>query len=189
MERFECNRDWSFYESNESLSFVYEKPVPKQIHLPHDFIITKPRSADAAGGALNGYLGEGQGVYKKELAFPESLKNKTVILDLDGAYMNTEVILNGELLGMHPYGYTPYQVDLTPALNFDGSKNELKIITQSRQPSSRWYTGGGLYRGAALWIGGSIYLKPWDTFISVTEEGDGKTVIHFDVTVTSRETE
>ncbi|MCQ5386780.1 DUF4982 domain-containing protein [Hungatella hathewayi] len=189
MERFECNRDWSFYESNESLSFVYEKPVPKQIHLPHDFIITKPRSADAAGGALNGYFGEGQGVYKKELAFPESLKNKTVILDLDGAYMNTEVILNGELLGMHPYGYTPYQVDLTPALNFDGSKNELKIITQSRQPSSRWYTGGGLYRGAALWIGGSIYLKPWDTFISVTEEGDGKTVIHFDVTVTSRETE
>lgn len=187
MRKTGCNKDWIFYESNESLSFVYEKSRPRQIDLPHDFIITKPRSSDAAGGALNGYFGDGQGVYKKELIFSDSQENKTVILDIDGAYMNTEVILNGELLGMHPYGYTPYQVDLTPVLHFDGKSNELKIITQSRQPSSRWYTGGGLYRSVALWTGGSIYLKPGDAFVFASHVNKEKADINFEVAVTSKE--
>lgn len=189
MRKLDLNKNWDFYESDEGMSFVFERPDSVKVDLPHDYIVTKPRSADAAGGGANGYFGEGQGVYRKVLDVPGDWKDKTIIMDIDGAYMNAEVALNGELLGMHPYGYTPYQVDLTPAMRFDGRKNEIKIITQSRQPSTRWYSGGGLYRSVALWLGGSIYLKPWDVFVTTPVAEDDRAVVNFNVTVTSREPE
>ena len=187
MRKISLNKNWSFYEADESLSFSFGKPASKTVNLPHDFIINKPRSKDAAGGPANGYFGAGQGVYTKELDVPADWEGQTVLLDIDGAYMNTEVALNGTLLGLHPYGYTPYQVELSPALRFDGHKNTLKIVTQSRQPSTRWYSGGGLYREVNLWVAGSVYLNPWDVFVSTPAADSARAAVHFEVTVTSRE--
>ena len=189
MKRFDLNKNWNFYESNEGMSFVFHKPEAKVINLPHDFIITKPRSANADGGPANGYFGQGEGVYKKNLDIPTEWEGRTVILDIDGAYMNTEVAMNGELLGLHPYGYTPYLVDLSPALRFKGKKNELKIITQSRQPSTRWYSGGGIYRSVALWVGNPVHIKPWDVFVTTPEVDDEKAAVNLNITVSSKELE
>ena len=151
MQRVDFSRNWSFYESDEGQSFVFDHPAGHPVDLPHDFIIGKPRRADAPGAAGNGYFGEGQGVYKKILEVPPQWEGKTILLDIDGAYMNAEVSVNQELLLIHPNGYIPFQVDITPALWKDKRKNLIKIITQSRQPSSRWYSGGGLYRDVCLW--------------------------------------
>ncbi|HIS25410.1 MAG TPA: DUF4982 domain-containing protein [Candidatus Pullilachnospira intestinigallinarum] len=166
MQRVDFSRNWSFYESDEGQSFVFDHPAGHPVDLPHDFIIGKPRRADAPGAAGNGYFGEGQGVYKKILEVPPQWEGKTILLDIDGAYMNAEVSVNQELLLIHPNGYIPFQVDITPALWKDKRKNLIKIITQSRQPSSRWYSGGGLYRDVCLWVGGPVYVKPWDFFIT-----------------------
>lgn len=187
MKKIDLNKSWSFYESNESMSFAFFKPKSEIVNLPHDFIINKPRSADAEGGPGNGYFGQGQGVYKKILEVPAEWEGKTVLLDIDGAYMNTEVALNSELLALHPYGYTPYQVELSQALRFDGRKNELKIITQSRQPSSRWYSGGGIYRSVCLWVGNSVHIKPWDVFVTTPEVSESSAVVNFNVTVSNKE--
>ena len=136
MQYMELNKSWDFYEADESMSFIFSKPESEVVNLPHDYIITKPRTANAAGGPANGYFGQGEGVYRKTLDVPEDWKDKTVILDIDGAYMNTEVGLNNEVLGIHPYGYTPYQVDLTKALRFDGKKMCSKSLPRavSRRP-------------------------------------------------------
>lgn len=170
MKKIDINKQWEFYESNESTGFmIWERPEPVMVDLPHDYIITKPRDAKAAGGAANAYFSEGEGVYRKNFFVDDEWKDKRILLDLDGAYMNTEIVLNGEVLGLHPYGYTPYQVDLTKYIKYDGQENCLKIITQSRQPSTRWYSGGGIYRGIALWVGGKICVKSWDIFIRTEE--------------------
>lgn len=189
MKRVACDKNWEFYESEESNSFVFGEMKGKLVDLPHDFIIGKPRTADAAGGPANGYFGNGQGIYKKNLDIPVEWEGKTVLMDVDGAYMNLEVILNGELLGMHPNGYVPYQVDLTPALRFDGRKNKVKLITQSRQPSTRWYSGGGLYRDVCLWVGGPVCVKPWDIFIStpVIEKNRAVVKVETDISGTGEE--
>ena len=189
MKRVACDKNWEFYESEESNSFVFGEMKGKLVDLPHDFIIEKPRTADAAGGPANGYFGNGQGIYKKNLDIPAEWEGKTVLMDVDGAYMNLEVILNGELLGMHPNGYVPYQVDLTPALRFDGRKNKVKLITQSRQPSTRWYSGGGLYRDVCLWVGGPVCVKPWDIFIStpVIEKNQAVVKVEADISGTGEE--
>ncbi|HHV12748.1 MAG TPA: glycoside hydrolase family 2 protein [Clostridiales bacterium] len=187
MKRLDLNYNWDFYESNEGMSFVFHKPESKVVNLPHDFIITKPRSPKEEGGPGNGYFGQGEGVYRKQLEVPPEWEGKTVILDIDGAYMNTEVALNGDLLGLHPYGYTPYLVDLSPALRFNGKKNELKIITQSRQPSSRWYSGGGIYRSVALWVGNPVHIRPWDIFVTTPVVNDGEATVNVNITVSSKE--
>lgn len=187
MERIACDKNWEFYESEESNSFVFGNVQGELIDLPHDFIVGKPRSAGAPGGPANGYFGNGQGIYKKNLDIPAEWEGKTVLLDVDGAYMNLEVLLNNELLGMHPNGYIPYQVDLTPALRFDGRKNKLKIITQSRQPSTRWYSGGGLYRDVCLWVGGSVHVKPWDIFVTTPQIENDSAVVKVEAEITGTE--
>lgn len=169
MKRIALDKNWYFYESDDSNLFAGVPANGKIIDLPHDFIISKPRKADAVGGSANAFFDQGQGIYHKMLDIPEEWKDSHVILDVDGAYMNLEVLLNGELLGMHPNGYIPYQVELTPALRFDGKRNRLKLITQSRQPSTRWYSGGGLYRDVCMWVGGRVYAGPWDIFVTTPE--------------------
>ena len=102
MKQISLNTDWEFYESDESMSFVFQRPEAVTVNLPHDFIITKPRSPQAAGGPGNGYFGQGEGVYRKELEAAKSWEGKTVLLDIDGAYMNSEISVNEELLALHP---------------------------------------------------------------------------------------
>ena len=72
--------------------------------LPDDFIINQPRTAEAVGGASTGYFPGGRAVYTKCFEAPAEWSDKTVVLDIDGAYMNAEVTMNGEALGVHPYG-------------------------------------------------------------------------------------
>ena len=184
MKRISLNRDWDFYESNESNSFVFGSPPGYKVNLPHDFIVGKTRSPHAPGGAANGYFGDGQGVYKKNLDISPGWQDKTILLDIDGAYMNTEIVLNQQVLAIHPNGYIPFQVDLTPALRFDGRANRLKIITQSRQPSTRWYSGGGLYRSVDLWVGGPVHIRPWDLFITTPFISKESAAVQVQLTVT-----
>ncbi len=50
MQRIGLDKNWDFYESDESMSFVFATPPSHKVDLPHDFIVGKPRSADAPGG-------------------------------------------------------------------------------------------------------------------------------------------
>lgn len=184
MQKYSLNKNWQFYENNHGNMFFHMQGIEmKTVNLPHDFIYTKPRKAEAYGGSPNGYFGDGQASYLKDLEIPEEWVGKRIILDIDGAYMNAEVLLNGELLGMHPYGYTPYLVDLTK--NVKAGVNKLKITTQSRQPSTRWYSGGGIYRGVALWVGEPIGVEPWDLFVTTPEVSAEKAVVNANITVSS----
>ena len=177
MKKYDISDCWNFYESEECNSYYFTCPDGEIVDLPHDFIIGKPRFKTAPGQNSNGYFGNGQGVYRKTLDIPYEWKDKTVLLEVDGAYMNTEITVNRELMALHPNGYTPFLVDITPALRFDGRKNRLKIITQSRQPSTRWYSGGGLYRSVSLWVGEQVHIKPWDAFVTTTQIAEDYAVI------------
>ena len=132
------------------------------VDLPNDYSITLPRSKDVPGAADNGFFPNGVGVYSKELMLSDISRH--YILDIDGAYMCTTVALNGCDLVMHPHGYTPLLVDLTENAVF-GGKNRLVITTDAKQPSTRWYSGAGIYRDVYLWDGGDIRIEPWDKFV------------------------
>lgn len=134
------------------------------VDLPDDFVYELPRSKDAVGGSRVGFMVDGFAYYTKNFSLPDSYKGKKILLNLDGAYMNTMIKFNDDNIAMHPYGYTPTTVDLTERIRFD-IPNQLVITTHGTQPSSRWYSGG-IYRSVDLWTGEPCYLDPRDLFIT-----------------------
>ncbi len=155
--------DWMFREGADRFFMFPGGDSGEAVDLPHDYIIQKARDPKATGGASTGFYPGGDGCYTKDFSLPDAWRAKRVLLCVDGAYMNSEVSLNGNLLSLHPYGYTAYMVDLTDKL---AERNTLKITTQCPQPNSRWYSGAGLYRQVGLLVGEKGGITPWQVFVT-----------------------
>ncbi|MBQ3222454.1 MAG: hypothetical protein IJC54_02995 [Clostridia bacterium] len=165
------SKDWKF--KTDATDYVH-------IDLPHDYAVALPRSADCNGSSSNGFFPNVMGRYVKYLHFGQK---KRYILHLDGAYMNAQVTFNENHLARHPYGYTPYLVDLTD--HIIGGTNKLVITTNPLPDTTRWYSGSGLYRDVFLWEGGDIRIEPWDMFISTISADEHSAQIRLKYTVTS----
>ena len=153
----------------------------KKIDLPNDYAITQSRSADARGGSGNGFFNGGIGTYLKYIKFEDA---DNYILDIDGAYMCAQINVNEHKVAMHPHGYTPFLVDITNKVN-KGKLNKIKIVTNDMQPSSRWYSGAGIYRDVFLWTGGKVRVQPWDVFIKTVSANEDTATIEVSYTITA----
>jgi len=166
------SKDWLFISSQHGKI---------NVDIPHDYSVTFPRNPDCPGGAANGFFDGGKGSYKKFINFGDS---EHVILNVDGAYMCSRVIINDNQIYTHPYGYTPYLVELTPKAR-KNVLNKLEITTFNVQPSTRWYSGAGVYRDVFIWTGGKIRIEPWDVFITTESASSEKAVVKAVIDVTS----
>jgi beta-galactosidase len=101
------------------------------------------------GGHDTGHTVGGVGWYRKRFRLPPLPADGRAEIVFDGVYMNAQVFLNGRLLAEHPYGYTPFVVDLTPHLSTDG-ENVLAVRVANLGRNSRWYSGSGIYRHVRL---------------------------------------
>lgn len=163
------SKNWKFSDSRKEYI---------DIDLPHDYAIGKKRSADGSGWEGNGYYPDSKAEYVKYLSFD---KPAHYILDIDGAYMCSQIFMNENYIASHPYGYTPFLVELTPYII--EKTNKISITTNPIPRSSRWYSGNGIYRDVFLWEGGDVRIEPWDMFISTLEanEKEAKIKLGFDI--------
>lgn len=166
------SKEWKFTEFDGTYS---------DIDLPHDYAIGKKRSDEVPGGACNGFYPDGKGKYIKYINFEDK---KHYILDIDGAYMCTQIFFNENHLAHHPYGYTPFLIDLTSYIISDTS-NKLAIITNPLPNTTRWYSGNGIYRDVFLWEGGDIRIEPWNMFVSTMSADEEKAKIKLKFTISS----
>jgi len=107
--------------------------------LPHDWSIFNSFNQRSPAGDGGGYLDGGIGWYRKTFTVPSDYSGKKVFIQFDGAYMNSQVWINGTYLGIRPYGYSSFEYDLTPYLNI-GGKNVIAVKINNNQPNSRWYS-------------------------------------------------
>ena len=121
-----------------------------------------PLSPAGAGG---GYLDGGIGWYRKTFTSPMLPNDGRVWIEFDGAYMDSQVWLNGKLLGRHPYGYTSFRYDMTAALK-PHEPNFLAVRLNVSQPCSRWYSGAGIFRHVRLQVLQPVHIAPWGTYIT-----------------------
>ena len=98
--------------------------------------------------------------------------------------MCAQVNVNEHKVAFHPHGYTPFLVDITDKLRHD-ALNKIKIVTNDMQPSTRWYSGAGIYRDVFLWTGGDVRIQPWDIFIKTVSADSQWAKIAVSYTVTS----
>lgn len=127
------------------------------VTLPHDAMLSEPRTALAEGG-LNVSWFEGRDyVYTKKWdVTPEQLARHNV-LEFEGVYRKAEVFVNGKKAAFRPYGYTNFYVELDGLLR--AGENTVEVIARNAdQPNSRWYSGAGIYRPVKLWSSPKTYI-------------------------------
>ena len=128
------------------------------VTLPHDAMITEPRTPESMGEGNIGWFSGGDYVYKKKFTIPDELKDRTLTLEFESVYRNAEVTVNGKTAETRPYGYTQFYIPLNDYL-IDG-ENEITVIAHNAdQPNSRWYSGTGIYRPVWLWEGPKEHIK------------------------------
>jgi len=137
----------------------------RTLNLPHDWSIEGEFKEDAITKGAGGYLPTGIGWYRKQLDIPVLGKDQQYLIEFDGVYMNSDVWINGNHLGKHPYGYTSFHYDLTPYIK--KGKNIIAVrVDNSAQPNSRWYSGSGIYRHVWLDVSGPVHIAHWGTYIT-----------------------
>lgn len=130
------NGGWSFWcgEPDLDVSEVGKHLTAFQkVDLPHDWLI-----ADAK----NLYR-DGCGFYRKIFSM-QPKENKRYSLIFEGVYMDTTIWVNEQQAGEWKYGYSTFEIDLTPFVK--AGENEILVSVNFRSPNSRWYSGAGIYR-------------------------------------------
>ncbi len=172
--------NWKFSLSNspDAAKADFKDDAWQTLNLPHDWSIAGPISQDAPTAGGGGYFPAGIGWYRKTFRAPQSWQGQQISIQFDGVYENSEVFLNGQSLGKRPYGYISFSYDLTPHLKFGDQDNVLAVrVDASLEPSSRYYSGCGIYRDVWLTVTGPLHVAQWGTFITLpTVSADSATV-------------
>ena len=132
--------------------------------------------AASPGQKSTGYSVGGEGWYRKDFVAPASACDDckpngngatcsefTVQVKFDGVYMNSDVWLNGKLLGSRPYGYVTFAYDLSAsgALLPAPATNSLAVRVRNGGRNSRWYSGSGIYRHVWLGTTRNVHVPMW----------------------------
>ena len=97
------NDGWSFVKVPSGSTYdIAVKAGFEPVDLPHDWLIWQENDLYEAADAW----------YRRIIELPEE-HDPVVLIRFDGIYMDCDVMLNGELICSHPYGYTAFDAVLT----------------------------------------------------------------------------
>jgi beta-galactosidase len=166
-QRAQLDADWRFHRgdvdnSNQVLSVGFDDSQWQRVNLPHDYVLDG--TYDRTNEQMHGYLPLEVGWYRKKLLIPESPGHRILRLDFDGAYRDSSVWLNGQFLGRHPSGYTPFSFDITK-LAWPGTENLVVVRVDPREFEGHWYEGGGIYRHVYLTTLAPLHVAQWGTYV------------------------
>ncbi len=165
--RINFNKDWKFFLGDvaEAKSPTFNDSKWRRLNLPHDWSIEGKFDEKNPSKPEGGGLPTGIGWYRKEFIAPVNFKDRSITIEFDGVYKNSEVWINGHFLGMRPFGYISFSYELSKYLKT--GKNILSVkVDNSAQPDSRWYSGSGIYRNVWLSSTAKLAVAQWGTAIT-----------------------
>lgn len=175
---------WKFSrEDNASNSQVdFDDSDWETVTVPHDWAIYGPfdqevdkqlvrivqnneKKATEKTGRTGALPFIGVGWYRTKVQLPEYAQGKQTLLTFDGAMSQAEVYVNGQKIGVRPYGYSYFYFDISDY--FDSEKDVvIAVRLKNKAFSSRWYPGAGLYRKVRLIVKDKVSFKHWGHFIT-----------------------
>lgn len=140
------NSEWLFFKQPLSDTTT---TLPAQndsrfcpVNLPHDWLIAN--SAD--------HYENSEGWYQKTISSDilpfDASSDDDWLLYFEGVYMDCTIFVNGMQAGEWKYGYSSFEVRLTPFLKT--GENTILVHVRYQSPNSRWYSGAGIYR--SVWL-------------------------------------
>jgi beta-galactosidase len=176
-------------EPGADVSYIkpdFDDSTWRTLRLPHDWGIEGPFKQEYPSdtGKLPWW---GVGWYRKHFHIPAEDQGQRIFLDIDGAMAYATVWLNGHFLGGWPYGYSSFQLELTPYIKY-GGENVLAIRLDNPKRSSRWYPGGGIYRNVWLTKTSPIHIGQWGTYITTPKVTKDSATIEIQATIDNQST-
>ena len=115
--------------------------------------VTVPHTWNAQDGQTynkDGYY-RGPGWYAKELEIPTAWKDKRVFIRFEAASLVADVYLNGQKLGVHIGGFTPFTFEVTQLLKKGENSLVVKVDDQRLKEgvptlNMDWWNYGGITR-------------------------------------------
>eukprot|EP01084_Bolivina_argentea_P034131 63171_1 len=149
----------------------YNDSLWTKINIPHDFMV-ETGAFNAANSESDGYLPKNISWYRKHFSLDDTFKNKTIYIDFDGIYRNSDVYLNGIFVGNHQSGYTSFRYYLNnKSYNLQYGANSNNVLAVRVDPTHEegwWYEGGGIYRHVWLNSANNLHVIPWGIYVNYT---------------------
>lgn len=143
-----------FINLNGSWNFTFSEELAAQGVEAYDEKIQVPFPW---GSALSGVEDKGDVAwYGREITVPRSWEGKRVFLVIGASDWETTAWIDGQELGTHQGGYTPFEFELTDRLSF-GSSNTLSIKVEDTYKD--WHLYGKQGYGNARGIWQTAYLE------------------------------
>ena len=176
--------DWRFSLGDfaSGMTPAFDDSGWRSLNVPHDWSIEGPYKPEYASGT--GYAPGGIGWYRKHFKLDAGQKGKVVAIEFDGVYNNSQVWINGILLGHRPYGYSSFQYDMTPFLKLGDQENVVAVrVDHTKFSDSRWYTGSGIYRHVRLHVTDRLHIAHWGTYVTTPEITEASALVRVETTV------
>jgi beta-galactosidase len=142
----------------------------RTVDVPHDWSIELEPVDASYTESYNGFLPGGLAWYRKTFTLPTWMTGQRISVEFDGVYMNSNVYAGGQLLGNHPYAYTGFSYDLTGLVHTDGrTPNVIAVQASNKIPSSRWYSGSGIYRNVRIVVTDPVHIARHGTFVTTPD--------------------
>jgi beta-galactosidase len=175
---------WKFHLGDVSgaQNTTFDDSSWTSLNVPHDWSISLAFNQSSAATYEGGYLDGGIGWYRKTFDLPASASGQRVMVQFDGIYMDSTVYLNGTQVCARPYGYSSFECDLTSGAKVGGS-NVLAVKANNRQPSSRWYSGSGIYRHTWLKTVNPVRVAYTGTQVTTPTVSSSSATVNIAVTI------
>ncbi|QKW59420.1 DUF4982 domain-containing protein [Streptomyces sp. NA03103] len=176
--------DGAAEDSTDAADPAHDDSKWREVAVPHDWSIEQTPTTEHGTTSGTGFLPGGLGWYRFAFTLPRAFTGKRISVEFDGVYMDARVHCNGREAGHHPYGYTGFALDLTDLVHTDGrTENVLAVQVRNRLPSSRWYSGSGIYREARLVVTEPVHVRRWGTYVTTPRVGEDSAVVRVETSV------
>ncbi|MDX9847930.1 MAG: beta-galactosidase GalA [Tenuifilaceae bacterium] len=142
----------------------------REVDLPHDWAAELPFNKEASH--THGYRTVGWqypetsvGWYRKRFNIPQEDFGRKISIQLEGAFRDASVWVNGFYLGTEPSGYASTSYDLTDYLNY-GNENVIAVRVDASIEEGWYYEGAGIYRHVWLNKTNRLHVAEHGTFIT-----------------------
>lgn len=178
------NFDWTFKLGNHSdaRKLLFQDSTWQKLNLPHDWQIENYFNETDSTHVKP--IPQKIGWYRKTFTISEDWVDKSVTIEFDGVYRNSEVWINGRYLGKRPNGYVSFAYEVTDFLNFGDQENVIAVkVENPPQTQSSHHTGSGIYRNVKLIASAKLRVSQWGTHVSTQKVTKDKALVNYEVTV------
>ena len=179
------NKGWSFAFSEDEAAYLkgFDDSAWEEVDLPHDFSISQGFTEEGTE-AESGNLPGGTGWYRKWFNLYDYYTGDRIIVNFDGAYQHAYVYVNGKYVGENHYGYNSFSIEISDYVICSNTElNLIAVKVVNDIPSSRWYSGSGIYRDVSLTIAGPVHTSLYGPQITTPDIEDGKGTVDADITI------